>query len=91
MTQEGTMLKEFVMEYYKSNNFPLDSMILCGIRNEVSFELDRFNDWELFIYKNEISIAKATTDPGVYYTKYPMNFHGNAYYRGVWIYWSSFH
>lgn len=89
MIQEGIMLKEFVIEHYKSKNLPLDSMIMCGIRNEANFELDRFNDWELFIYKNEISIAKATTDPGVYYTKYPMNPKGaihmdNGFHKDIW-------
>jgi hypothetical protein len=35
-----------------------------------------YNDWLWFIYNDEFNIAKGTTDPGVYYTKNPLNEQG---------------
>jgi len=66
-------MKEFVIEHYKQNGLPLDELIIFGVRNPENFELDRFNDFLGFIFENKIHVSTGTTDPGVYYTKNPMN------------------
>lgn len=82
-------MKSFIIEHYLQNGYPLDKLILFGIRNDKNFELDMFNDWLGFIYGDQLHIAKGTTDPGVYYTKNPMNPKGafhlvNGFHKDIW-------
>lgn len=82
-------MKEFIKQHFIDNNIILDKFMPIGIRNNANFEYDRFNDYLMFLYEDELSVAKGTTDPGVYYTSNPLSrngaFHLNlGYHKNIW-------
>ena len=82
-------MKQFILQYYIYNYLKVDKLVLFGIRNDVNDNIGMFNDWIGCIYYNELIIGKATTDPGIFYTKNPLNSLGafhlhNGFHENIW-------
>lgn len=61
-------LKIFIKKYIKESEGVVPEFIIIGIRNEEGLKEDVINDFLGYLYKDELFLARGTTDPGVYWT-----------------------
>ena len=61
-------MKDFLHEYYKTHDLPIQKFNLFGIRDESGIKQDVINDKLGFFTADEVFICLGTTDPGVYWT-----------------------
>ena len=62
-------LKDFITNYMKDNDIPMEEITLIGIRDSKDQDKDVINDQLGFISKDELFLCKGTTEPGVYWVK----------------------
>lgn len=71
---------------YREYRMPVEGVNLTGCRDSSGMKDDIFNDKIILWNKVDIEVFEATTDPGVYYTKHPLNSRGCAHLLlGPWL------
>lgn len=79
-----------IKNIYMQHGIPFENFNIFGIRNTSNSTEDLYNDFIGIITNDQIHIYKGTTDPGVFYTKNPLNKKGAAhlclgYHKNIWI------
>lgn len=61
-------LLDCMKELFARNGYPWEDLVIVGVRDETDISKDVFNDVLCFIVDGKMQTARATVDPGVYWT-----------------------